>query len=451
MSTPPIISVAGVSKAYRMWKDPAQRLFSPLYAELARHLPDPANAALQKRAAAGYLDFYALRDVSFEVARGEAVGIIGRNGSGKSTLLQIIAGTMQPTTGTVRVSGRVAALLELGAGFNPDFTGRENVFLNGSILGLTKREIEERFDDIAAFADIGDFIDQPVKTYSSGMGLRLAFAVQTAVNPEVLIVDEALAVGDMFFQAKCMTRLRGMLADGLTLLLVSHEPGTIKSLCTRGLLLDRSLLIHDGPADAASEKYFALKVGADAPVPAAGAPAPAHSAATNEWDDFTADATEFVRLASYQRAGNGTVRYAKVSLCDRQGRELSSLVFGQQCRLRLALSVHHPVPRLTWGVHVRDEHQRDVLYADATRFGPELTDLAAGERLLIELDFTLHLKEGRYSIHVGCASPVDLQIGQVEYGDLIPIACQFYAERPTPFPIYAPVLLQAEGRCTHYR
>ena len=255
MSTPPIISVAGVSKAYRMWKDPAQRLFSPLYAELARHLPDPANAALQKRAAAGYLDFYALRDVSFEVARGEAVGIIGRNGSGKSTLLQIIAGTLQPTVGTARVQGRVAALLELGAGFNPDFTGRENVMLSGAVLGLSRAEMEARFDDVAAFADIGEFIEQPVKTYSSGMMMRLAFAVNICVDPEVLIVDEALSVGDAPFQSKCFRRLRQLIDQGVSLLFVSHDIGTVRSICSRALWLKNGRAEMWGEAKDVAKHY----------------------------------------------------------------------------------------------------------------------------------------------------------------------------------------------------
>ncbi|MCS7352481.1 MAG: ABC transporter ATP-binding protein, partial [Thermoflexus sp.] len=178
-----------------------------------------------------------MRNVSFEVRRGETVGIIGRNGSGKSTLLQIIAGTLAPTEGEVQVKGRVAALLELGSGFNPEFTGRENVYLNGAILGLSREEIDARFDDIAAFADIGEFIDQPVKVYSSGMYARLAFAVAVSLDPDILIVDEILAVGDLALQQRCATRLRQLRDNGLTLLYVSHSPDAIKSICQKALLL----------------------------------------------------------------------------------------------------------------------------------------------------------------------------------------------------------------------
>lgn len=448
----PLITARQLTKAYRIWKDPAQRLLGPLIAETANWVPGTAGAALRQRAHSGYQDFYALHDVSFEIRRGESVGLIGRNGSGKSTLLQILAGTLQPSGGTATVRGKVAALLELGSGFDPEFSGRENIHLNAAILGLSKREVEARFDDIAAFADIGEFLDQPVKTYSSGMALRLAFAVQTAVEPDVLIVDEALAVGDMFFQAKCMARLRRMINDGLTLLLVSHEPSTIKSLCSRGLLLEHGRLIADDTSEHIAEKYFALRVGAGpresaAPAAAVAGPAdPAHPA-DDEWRQLTEQRGEFDRLASFQRGGNGFAHYVNVQLADASGQPLTSVAFGGHCRLRLALRVERDLPSLTWGVHIRDEHQRDILYTDATRFAGDLTNLRAGERLIVDLALQLHLKEGRYSIHVGCAAPVDLHIGQVDYCDLIPIACQFYAERPTPFPIYAPVLLAAAGSC----
>ncbi len=239
------ISVKNVSKAYTIWRDPAARLKHPLLNTIGEMAPflrkriDQNMEGLSK-------EFYALHDISFEVKKGEAVGIIGRNGSGKSTLLQIIAGTLQPSEGSVTVNGRVAALLELGSGFNPEFTGRQNVYLNASILGLTREETEERFSKIEAFADIGDFIDQPVKTYSSGMVVRLAFAVQSQVNPDVLIVDEALAVGDAKFQAQCFERLRQLKENGTSILLVTHSSDQIVTHCSRGVLLDHGVQLETG-------------------------------------------------------------------------------------------------------------------------------------------------------------------------------------------------------------
>ncbi|HEU4321797.1 MAG TPA: ABC transporter ATP-binding protein [Roseiflexaceae bacterium] len=200
-------------------------------------------------------EFWALRDVSFSIERGESVGIIGRNGSGKSTLLQMIAGTLAPTTGEISVKGRVAALLELGSGFNPEFTGRENVFLNGAILGIERAEMETHFDEIALFAEIGDFMDQPVKTYSSGMVVRLAFAVQAIVQKEILIVDEALAVGDEAFQRKCMRKLEEFRAEGGTVLLVTHSTQAIVRQCSRAIWIHEGRVRADGPSKIVSEIY----------------------------------------------------------------------------------------------------------------------------------------------------------------------------------------------------
>lgn len=232
------IRVDGLSKHYLMFARPEDRLKQSIMPRLQRLF---GGAPKQY-----YRDFAALRDVSFTVKRGETVGIIGRNGSGKSTLLQIICGTLHPTEGSVKVNGRIAALLELGAGFNPDFTGRENVYLNGAILGLSREEIDARFDQIAAFADIGEFIEQPVKTYSSGMYVRLAFAVAINVDPDILVVDEALSVGDEAFQRKCFARIEDIRDKGGTILFVTHSTQTVVQLCDRAMLFDRGELILEG-------------------------------------------------------------------------------------------------------------------------------------------------------------------------------------------------------------
>lgn len=224
------IKIENLSKCYHIYNQPQDRLKQSIYPRIQRLAGRPLKRYFH--------EFWALRDISFEVKKGETIGIIGRNGSGKSTLLQLICGTLTPTNGLVTTQGRIAALLELGSGFNPEFSGRENVYLNGAILGLSKEEIDSRFDNIAAFADIGEFIEQPVKIYSSGMIVRLAFAVQAMVDPDILIVDEALAVGDEKFQRKCFARLDELKNKGTAILFVSHSGPQIVELCEKALLLE---------------------------------------------------------------------------------------------------------------------------------------------------------------------------------------------------------------------
>jgi lipopolysaccharide transport system ATP-binding protein len=230
------ISLKNVSKCFKRYGRPVDRLKDLL-------LPGKGRAS----------EFWALRNISLEVPKGQTLGILGRNGSGKSTLLQIIVGTMTPTTGEIQVKGRVSALLELGSGFNPEFTGRQNVFFNGRLLGLSQKELEAKFDQIAAFADIGDFIEQPVKTYSSGMFVRLAFAVATSVEPDILVIDEALSVGDEAFQRKCFARLKTIQERGGTILFVSHSATAVIELCTSAILMDRAeLLVSANPKSVVS-------------------------------------------------------------------------------------------------------------------------------------------------------------------------------------------------------
>lgn len=243
MSSEIAIRVQSVGKAFPIYDKPHHRLLQMI-------TPGPRER--------WYHTFRALHDVSFEVRRGETVGIVGRNGSGKSTLLQLICGTLTPSEGSVEVHGRIAALLELGAGFNPDFTGRENVYLNGSLLGLTRAELDARFDDIVAFADIGEFIEQPVKSYSSGMYIRLAFAVAINVTPDILVVDEALSVGDEAFQRKCFARINAIRDKGATVLFVSHSAGSVIELCDRAILLDKGEKLIDGVPKYVISRYHKL-------------------------------------------------------------------------------------------------------------------------------------------------------------------------------------------------
>jgi len=244
MSSELAIHVKGVSKAFPVYDKPMHRLYQML----------SPRAAKQR----WYREFQALRDIDITVRKGETLGVVGRNGSGKSTLLQIICGTLEPSAGTVQVNGRIAALLELGAGFNPEFTGRENVMLYGTVLGLSRSQVEERFDEIAAFAEIGEFIDQPVKCYSSGMYVRLAFAVAINVTPDILVVDEALSVGDEAFQRKCFARINRIRDDGATVLFVSHSAGVVTQLCDRAVLLDRGELLSSGSPKFVVSRYHKM-------------------------------------------------------------------------------------------------------------------------------------------------------------------------------------------------
>ncbi len=252
MSSEFAIRARGLGKIYRVFSRPEDRLKQMFLGHWRQY----------------YHEFWALQDVNLDVRRGEVVGIVGRNGSGKSTLLQMICGILAPTFGSLEVHGRVAALLELGAGFNPDFTGKDNVFLNGAILGLDRSEMEKRYDAIADFAEIGEFIDQPVKTYSSGMYSRLAFAVAINVDPEILVVDEALSVGDEAFQRKCFARLREIRDRGATVLFVSHSPGSIVQLCDRAVLLDHGHRLLTASPKAVIAKYQKLAYAPEAKVAA---------------------------------------------------------------------------------------------------------------------------------------------------------------------------------------
>jgi lipopolysaccharide transport system ATP-binding protein len=244
MSSEFSIRVEGLSKRFPVYSKPHHRL-------LQMFSPRPAKSRW-------FREFHALTGIDFEIHRGETVAIVGRNGSGKSTLLQLICGTLAPSDGSVEVNGRIAALLELGAGFNPEFTGRENVYLNGTVLGLTRSEIDACFDEIASFADIGEFIEQPVKSYSSGMYVRLAFAVAIHVMPDILVVDEALSVGDEAFQRKCFARINKIRDAGATVLFVSHAAGAVTELCNRALLLDRGELLLDGAPKFVLSRYHKM-------------------------------------------------------------------------------------------------------------------------------------------------------------------------------------------------
>jgi len=422
------IRVHDLGKCYQIYSRPQDRLKQSLVPRLRRMLGQPAPDYFR--------EFWALSDVSFEVRKGETVGIIGRNGSGKSTLLQIICGTLTPTTGTVETTGRVAALLELGAGFNPEFTGRENAYLNGSVLGLSRDEIDERFDAIAGFADIGEFIEQPVKTYSSGMFVRLAFAVAVNVDAEILVVDEALSVGDMYFQAKCMTHMKKLMSSGVTVLFVSHDTSAVKALCDRALYLDQGKVAAAGSTEDVVEVYYGAGVisGQSAAVEAA----PPESII--EFDPAElAEHEEFSRRASFHRLQNGKAEFLDVQLVDEAGDRITSAHFGQSIILRMTFRANLDLPRIGLAYHIRDRNGFDVIYSDTGIEHSHVTNLRSGEVIRIDWGFRMHLREGDYAVAAMLSIPEDLSMAKVEVCDFVPIAANVQVGRGTALPLHAAV------------
>jgi lipopolysaccharide transport system ATP-binding protein len=332
------IRVQNLSKCYQIYDKPHDRLKQSLYPRMLRLIGKPARQY--------HREFWALKDVSFEIKKGETVGIIGRNGSGKSTLLQLICGTLMPTTGSVETNGGIAALLELGSGFNPEFTGRENVRMSCALLGLSPAETEARFDDIAAFADIGDFIEQPVKTYSSGMYVRLAFAVNIVSRPDIMIVDEALAVGDMNFQAKCMTALVRTQESGATVLFVSHNIDAVKSLCSCGIYLEHGTVKAIGKASDVAEFYIRnmreemnaeqRKFTRESTNSETTEEAPPENEQTVTKDDVVfKHSEEFDQRVALFRYGSGGARVTYVELLDHYNHPIRDVEFDQQVNVAI--------------------------------------------------------------------------------------------------------------------
>jgi lipopolysaccharide transport system ATP-binding protein len=452
------ISVRSVSKAYRIWQDPTARLISPAFRTLAHVFPAGSRlrAALSKRAESYYRDFFALRDISFEVRQGESLGIIGRNGSGKSTLLQIIAGTLKPSTGAVQVNGRVSALLELGSGFNPEFTGRENVFLNGAVLGLSRQDVADRFDAIAAFADIGAFIDQPVKTYSSGMQVRLAFAVSINVDADIIIVDEALSVGDVNFQAKCITALRQLQSQGTTFLIVTHGVDVVKSMCQRGVYLKQGELVSFGVAAEVADEYFREmreQLSAEIARSHLRSHLPTQNVAeleqkqqdsrTEDYPVFS-DNADFAKRVSAHRSGTGEAEITDVELLDDSGRVVRVVAFDQRVRIRIHLRLKQDL-EFNCGYHIRDEFNLTLLSSGSFTETHTVLRGRAGDRVILELSTLLPLRHGRYSI-LALISLNYIMNKTAQFADWIENAVVFEVLPRTPQILWAPVYLKNQIR-----
>lgn len=421
------ISVQGLSKCYGIYTNPRNRLKQFLLPRLQRLFGQTSKQY--------FSEFWALKDVSFEVKRGETVGIIGRNGSGKSTLLQIICGTLSPTSGSVETNGRIAALLELGSGFNPEFTGRENVYMNAAVLGLSKEQIDARFNDIATFADIGQFIEQPVKTYSSGMMVRLAFSVAIHVEPDILIVDEALSVGDAYFQAKCAKMIQTIINGGATVLFVSHDTASVKSLCSRALLLDSGCGQFMGDVNTAVEKYYSSLVSQQRNE---------KNSESNQNTDmaksgkFTYGEENFQSMAKFQRIQNGAAEFLNVMILDEKGQSIDAVTFGQKITLRQVIKANRPLEKLGLAYHIRDKNGQDIIYSDTgLESDNHIQSAKAGNVYSVDWSFTVYLREGNYVIASMASEPIDLNVGNVLVLDFIPISVRFSLSRGKMPQIYA--------------
>jgi ABC-type polysaccharide/polyol phosphate transport system ATPase subunit len=383
MSSEPAIRVQGVSKRFELFDRPRDQLKQFVLPRLRRACGLPPRDYFR--------EFWALRDVSLDVRRGESCAIVGLNGSGKSTLLQIITGTLTPTWGSVALSGRVAALLELGSGFNPEFTGRENALLNGTLLGFTHQQVEARMADIEAFADIGDHFERALKTYSSGMQMRVAFAVATAFDPEILVVDEALAVGDLYFQQKCFRRLEQFRDAGGTLLFVSHDSGAVKHLCDSALLLSEGRAVRHGSPREVIDLYEGL-IARMSDTGAAEVRVTQEAAPQEEWQKATTVVT------------NGEAELVSFHLRDGTEREVRSIESESLLVVEYLVRLKKAFDRPAFGLIIRDRIGRSIF--ETSTYAMRMPDKPIGEGQVVRVRFTFDfpLRQGSYSFSVGVAN-----------------------------------------------
>ncbi len=360
-----MILVQNVSKVYRLYSRPSDRI----------------REILSPRGKKQHQDFWALREVSFTVSKGEMLGIVGPNGSGKSTLLQIVSGIVQPTSGRISTEGRIAALLELGAGFNPEFTGRENVFLNGEIMGLSRSDMEEAFPRIASFAEIGEFMDRPVKEYSSGMYVRLAFSTAIHVNPDILIVDEALAVGDAIFSNRCIQKFEELKRKNVTILFVSHDLGLVKQLADRAILMSEGRVQAEGMPSDVVNRYVGMVLARE--------------------DGKAADATDSpMPVSSSFRHGDGASRIVDVQLLNRSGQETKTFEPGEQMTVRARARFERAVENPVVGILIRNRLGLDVFGTNTRIEGRRLGSFGPGDVLRVDFSFDCFFTRQDYTLTV---------------------------------------------------
>ncbi|MHC4267850.1 MAG: ABC transporter ATP-binding protein [Planctomycetota bacterium] len=421
------IRVKNLNKAYKLYNHPKDRFkeaFHP-FRKVYHH------------------DFYALKNISFEIKKGETMGIIGKNGSGKSTLLQITSNVLTQSSGTVEVNGKISVLLELGASFNPEFTGIENVYFNGSIMGYSKKEIDERLDHILSFADIGEYITQPVKTYSSGTFLRLAFSVAVMIEPEILIFDEAISVGDIYFQAKCIDKMKKMIEDkGVTLLFVSHDLMTVKIICKKALFLNNGEMIDFGKSEKVIDTYFSQKIESEQKVITAELKKPSTSlentktnAKDNKHEEFFEDNAIFLKKASYQRTQNGEANLVNVQLLDENENIVFFVNYEQQLTLRMAIEIHEEIDTLVHEYQIRNQDGVQIIHSDSVIENKNLVNVKKGDRYIIDWHFNASLSHGDYTISSGLFILISYEPPKLEYCDRVPIATQFSMQIRPGFPM----------------
>jgi len=381
MSAPlPVLEVQSIGKAYRDYGGEWRRVLSWFGLPLA-----PRE------------EHWTLQNISFSIQPGESVGIVGQNGAGKSTLLKLITGTLRPSTGQVTVRGRIAAILELGMGFHPDLTGRQNAYHAAGLMGHSQEQINAVIDDIEAFAEIGEYFDQPVRTYSSGMQMRVAFSVASAIRPDILIIDEALSVGDAYFQHKCFQRIREFRRKGTTLFFVSHDQQAIQGICDRAILLSSGSIIMEGPPEAVMDYYNALL---------------AEKANTQvvqtEQDDGSIQTV----------SGTGEAQVIQVLILNEHDTPIEMINVGEWVTLRITAAIHHPIPRLVMGYGIKDRLGQVMYGTNTHHTGQVIEDLRAGQTVTYNCRFKANLGPGSYSIQTALVSSDTHLVNNYEWRDL---------------------------------
>lgn len=424
------IVVQGVTKTYRIFDN-----------EKDRFIESVTNGKARRGR-----DHHALHNVSFEVEEGEILGVIGVNGSGKSTLLKIITGILTPTSGSVSVNGKISALLELGAGFNPEYTGVENILFNGMIMGFTEEEMKAKMQGIIDFADIGDFINQPVRTYSSGMYVRLAYAVAVSIEPDILIVDEALAVGDAYFQMKSMSKMQDLFQKGKTVLFVSHDTASVKSLCTKAIWLEKGEIVASGFAEDVVDAYEA-KVRSEMAetqkfvdeIPQVTQIPESDLRKAGKGQEFLVD-REYAKRVAPTREGSGEARVTAVELVDKAGKTINITEFGTTAYLRMHIQFEKACD-ITVGYHIRDSKNIPVLGSNTLMEEKGQLHGEAGDKVIVEFETDLPLRDGRYNIMTVLSSVIIMNRSS-NFVDLTKDGCYFDVLERKPIRVWNTVQLK---------